>query len=215
MLPRRLLPLLALLVLLPVAAGCGSTTSTADAPSDDAASTPADAAPDPDEDAPPADDDASTATDPEPAADDTDAAPPTARLEQLATRPAGEDGLRVPAARARLVVQDSQFGPVLFDGNGQVLYAFEDDRRNRSACTSEDCVTAWPPMLTKGAPTAGPGIDAAALGTITRDDGSRQVTYHGRPLYFYEHEAPGEIKCHNVNLHGGLWWVVRPDGENA
>lgn len=64
-------------------------------------------------------------------------------------------------------------------------------------------------------PTAGRGIDAAALGTITRSDGTKQVTYHGRPLYFYEHEAPGEIKCHNVNLHGGLWWVVKGDGANA
>jgi hypothetical protein len=40
-----------------------------------------------------------------------------------------------------------------------------------------------------------------------------QVTYNGRPLYFYEHEAPGEIKCHDVDLHGGLWWVVTPRGD--
>jgi predicted lipoprotein with Yx(FWY)xxD motif len=68
-------------------------------------------------------------------------------------------------------------------------------------------------VLTEEAPSAGPGVDAELLGTIKRDDGSLQVTYAGRPLYFYEHEAPGEIKCHNVNLHGGLWWVVRPGGD--
>ncbi len=142
-------------------------------------------------------------------------APTAAQLEQLAKRPAGEDGLREAATRARLVAEDSQFGTVLFDSNGQVVYAFENDTPGTSACTSRDCVKAWPPMLTKDAPTAGRGIDAAALGTITRDDGSIQVTYHDRPLYFYEHEAPGEIKCHNVNLHGGLWWVVKPNGKNA
>jgi predicted lipoprotein with Yx(FWY)xxD motif len=130
-----------------------------------------------------------------------------------AVRPAGEDGLRVPAARARLVVEDSAFGRVLFDANGQVVYAFEQDRANESNCVGADCVKAWPPVLTEGAPTAGDGVDAALLGTIERDDGSLQVTYAGRPLYFYEHEAPGEIKCHNVDLHGGLWWVVGPGGD--
>jgi predicted lipoprotein with Yx(FWY)xxD motif len=131
----------------------------------------------------------------------------------LARRPAGEEGLRVPAERARIVVKDSGFGRVLFDANGQVVYAFENDGRNRSACTEADCVEAWPPVLTREQPTAGAGVDGSRLGTIRRGDGRLQVTYKGRPLYFYEHEAPGEIKCHNVDLHGGLWWVLTPSGE--
>jgi predicted lipoprotein with Yx(FWY)xxD motif len=134
---------------------------------------------------------------------------------ELARRPRGEAGLRVPAKRARIVAKPSDFGRALFDANGQVVYVFENDDENRSACTSADCVKAWPPVLTREAPTAGPGIDADLLGTIRRADGRLQVTYNGRPLYFYEHEAPGEIKCHNVDLHGGLWWVVTPRGEPA
>jgi predicted lipoprotein with Yx(FWY)xxD motif len=134
---------------------------------------------------------------------------------ELARRPRGEVGLRVPAKRARIVAKPSDFGRALFDANGQVVYVFENDDENRSACTSADCVKAWPPVLTREAPTAGPGIDADLLGTIRRADGRLQVTYNGRPLYFYEHEAPGEIKCHNVDLHGGLWWVVTPRGEPA
>ncbi len=133
----------------------------------------------------------------------------------MARRPAGEEGLRVPATRARIVAKDSAFGRVLFDANGQVVYAFEIDGRNQSNCTSEDCVKAWPPVLTREAPSAGEGVEARLLGTIRRSDGGLQVTYNGRPLYFYEHEAPGEIKCHNVDLHGGLWWVVTPRGEPA
>jgi predicted lipoprotein with Yx(FWY)xxD motif len=128
-------------------------------------------------------------------------------------RPAGEAGLRVPAKRAQIVVKDSEFGRVLFDANGQVVYVFEIDGRNRSACTSAECVKAWPPVLTRESPSAGAGADESLLGTIRRDDGMLQVTYNGRPLYFYEHEAPGEIKCHNIDLHGGLWWVVTPRGE--
>jgi predicted lipoprotein with Yx(FWY)xxD motif len=132
-----------------------------------------------------------------------------------ARRPPGEDGLRVAAKRARIIVKESPFGRVLFDANGQVVYVFEIDRANRSNCTSEDCVEAWPPVLTREPPSAGEGADARLLGTIRRSNGSLQVTYNGRPLYFYEHEARGEIKCHNVNLHGGLWWVVTPRGDPA
>lgn len=68
-------------------------------------------------------------------------------------------------------------------------------------------------MLTEEQSSAGAGIEEELLATTRRDDGTLQVTYNGRPFYFYEHEGPGEIKCHNVNLHGGLWWVVTPGGD--
>lgn len=151
------------------------------------------------------------------------AAPPTTSAEEpsaseedvvaLAQRPEGEEGLRVAANRARIVAEESDFGRVLFDANGQVIYVFEIDDANESNCTSAECVQAWPPVLTEEQPSAGVGVEAELLGTIRRDDGTLQVTYNGRPLYFYEHETPGEIKCHNVNLHGGLWWVVTPGGD--
>ncbi|MDQ3858938.1 MAG: hypothetical protein M3327_10915 [Actinomycetota bacterium] len=131
----------------------------------------------------------------------------------LARRPAGEEGLRLPATRARIVAKESALGRVLFDANGQVVYAFEIDGRNQSNCTSEECVEAWPPVLTREKPSAGEGVEARLLRTIRRSDGRLQVTYNGRPLYFYEHEGRGEIKCHNVDLHGGLWWVVTPRGD--
>ena len=132
-----------------------------------------------------------------------------------ARRPAGEAGLRVAARSARIVAKSSTYGRVLFDANGQVVYAFELDRKNRSNCTSADCVKAWPPVLTREKPSAGSGVEARLLGTIRRRDGKLQVTYNGRPLYFYEHEGPSDIRCHNVDLHGGLWWVVTPRGNPA
>ena len=132
---------------------------------------------------------------------------------EAAQRPAGEAGLRVPAEKAQIVARDSDFGRVLFDANGQVVYVFERDASDKSNCTSAQCVEAWPPVLTEKPPSAGGGVDAELLGTIRRRDGMLQVTYDGRPLYFYEHEGPREIKCHNVNLNGGLWWIVTPSGE--
>ena len=60
---------------------------------------------------------------------------------------------------------------------------------------------------------AGRGVRRSVLGTTRRRDGRRQLTYRGRPLYYYAHENAGEVRCHNVSLNGGLWWVVGPDGR--
>ena len=61
----------------------------------------------------------------------------------------------------------------------------------------------------------GEGVKDSLLGTVKRRDGRLQVTYAGKPLYFYVHEGPGEVRCHNVNLNGGLWWVVGAGREAA
>ena len=68
-------------------------------------------------------------------------------------------------------------------------------------------------MLTKGKPRAGNGVRAKRLGTIRRRGGRRQVTYRGKPLYYYAHEGRGEVLCHNVNANGGYWWVIGRNGK--
>jgi predicted lipoprotein with Yx(FWY)xxD motif len=118
-------------------------------------------------------------------------------------------------ARARgttVKIDDSEFGPMLFSSKNQAIYIFQNDRKDRSVCYGE-CAVAWPPVYTKGAPRAGKGVRKSLLGTIKRRDGKRQVTYAGKPLYYYVNEGPGEVRCHNVNLNGGLWWVVGPNGK--
>ena len=70
-------------------------------------------------------------------------------------------------------------------------------------------------MLTTGTPRAAGGVDASLLGTTKRSDGSNQVTYNGHPLYYYAHEGPGEVECHDIATHGGLWWVVTPAGDRV
>ena len=112
----------------------------------------------------------------------------------------------------KVTVRGSEFGAMLFDSKRQAIYIFENDSRNKTVCYGE-CARAWPPVLTKGRPVAGKGVDAGLLGTVRRRSGRRQVTYAGQPLYFYAHEGPGEVRCHNVNLNGGFWWVVGPDGK--
>jgi predicted lipoprotein with Yx(FWY)xxD motif len=116
------------------------------------------------------------------------------------------------APRLTLTARSSRFGRVLFDGRGFVLYAFTRDPRGRSACYGA-CAAAWPPYVVTGRPKAGPGVTARLLGTTRRRDGSLQVTYAGRPLYYYVGDRePGQILCQNVPEFGGLWLVVRPNG---
>jgi predicted lipoprotein with Yx(FWY)xxD motif len=109
-------------------------------------------------------------------------------------------------------VASSDYGRILFDGDDQAIYLFDKESGSKSECYGE-CSQAWPPVLTEGEPQAASGTDASLLGTTTRNDGTEQVTYDGQPLYYYAHEGPGEVLCQNVSEFGGLWLVVKPDGE--
>jgi predicted lipoprotein with Yx(FWY)xxD motif len=110
-----------------------------------------------------------------------------------------------------ITVRDSRFGTMLWGPNRQAIYIFQRDRRNVSRCFGA-CARAWPPVYTNGRPVAGRGVRRSLLGSIRRGK-RRQVTYAGKPLYYYVHEGPGEVRCHNVNLNGGLWWVIAPNGK--
>ena len=120
--------------------------------------------------------------------------------------------MAVSAGGTAITVRNSEYGRMLFGPNRQAVYIFQRDRRNRSRCYGE-CAREWPPVYTEGKPRARRGVRKSLLGTTTRRDGRVQVTYAGKPLYYYAHEGPGEVECHNVNLNGGLWWVVAPNGK--
>ena len=108
--------------------------------------------------------------------------------------------------------KSSKYGKVLFDSRGFVLYAFTKDR-HRSACSGA-CAKKWPPYVVSGGVRAGTGVKSSLIGTVSRTAGSRQVTYAGRPLYYYVGDTkPGQILCQNASEFGGLWLVVRPNGK--
>lgn len=116
-------------------------------------------------------------------------------------------------AAATLTVRSSQYGRIVFDGRGRALYAFTRDKGGRSACSGA-CAAAWPPYIVSGKLTAGKGTKRSLFGTTRRSDGSRQLTYRGRPLYYYVGDRqPGQVLCQNVFEFGGLWLVVRPGGQ--
>lgn len=101
--------------------------------------------------------------------------------------------------------------PFLVDDQGRTLYVFTNDTQNSgtSACTGE-CITEWPAVVVTATPTAGTGVDAALLGTITRDDGTMQATYNGWPLYYYAGDtAPGDMAGQGME---GVWFLVSGTG---
>lgn len=139
----------------------------------------------------------------------TGVTPGTEPAEAGATVP---EQARKPKRGTRIKSGGSPYGTMLYDRGDQAIYVFDKETGKKSKCYGA-CAKAWPPVLTKGRPTAGRKVDDGLLGTTKRRNGSRQVTYDGQPLYFYAHERPGQVLCHNVFGFGGLWLVVGPDGD--
>ncbi|HTA34624.1 MAG TPA: hypothetical protein VK721_14485 [Solirubrobacteraceae bacterium] len=119
----------------------------------------------------------------------------------------------VSAARKTIEVRSTRLGKILVDSQGRTLYLFKKDSPGKSACNGE-CAKFWPPLRVSGRPTAGSGISAARLGTISRSDGTRQVTYNGHPLYtFLQDSSPGQTHGEGVTAFGATWFVLSPAGN--
>ena len=106
----------------------------------------------------------------------------------------------------------SKLGRILADSRGRTLYLFENDKRGHSACAGA-CATYWPPLLTRGKPTAARAAKQALLGTTRRADGTTQVTYAGHPLYrFLQDTKPGQTTGQDLHDFGAGWYVLAPAG---
>jgi len=107
----------------------------------------------------------------------------------------------------------SSLGTFLVDGQGRTLYLWDADHGPRSTCTAA-CAQAWPPLTTTGAPKASGAVKSSLLGTATRADGSREVTYAGHPLYTYAGDTrPGQVTGEGSNSFGAPWWTVTTAGR--
>ena len=120
----------------------------------------------------------------------------------------GPDGGPVQSSVLVETSAHADLGTIITDRSGRSLYLFTPDERNVSNCAGP-CALAWPPLLTIGDPQGGEGV-ADRLGTITRADGSSQVAYNGRPLYYFAFDGkPGDT---NGQDSRDVWYVVGPDG---
>lgn len=148
-----------------------------------------------------------------------DVGPPSAPVQSAspalgnsASQPGATAAGSSTSATLTLVSQGPK-GPYVGDGTGATLYYLEGDR-DGSKCVGS-CLVAWP-AVAMGAtqPNGGPGLQGAMIATISRPDGSRQVTYAGHPLYRYAADAgAGSTKGDGVTDRFGTWRIVRPTGD--
>ncbi|MEN0054836.1 MAG: hypothetical protein AAGC65_14270 [Mucilaginibacter sp.] len=105
------------------------------------------------------------------------------------------------------LASNSTFGSIMTDEKGKTLYFFAIDANGKSGC-SGGCLTVWPLFYQENL-TLDNGLDQKDFGTITRDDGSKQNTYKGWPLYYYKDDAKaGDVKGDKVE---DTWFVAKPD----
>ncbi|MEC5400190.1 COG4315 family predicted lipoprotein [Uliginosibacterium sp. H1] len=91
---------------------------------------------------------------------------------------------------------------VLANDKGMTLYTYDKDAGGKSVCNGQ-CAINWPPLMAKA--------DDKATGdwtVITRDDGSKQWAYKGKPLYLWIKDTkPGDKSGDNV---GNVWRLAKP-----
>ena len=98
-------------------------------------------------------------------------------------------------------------GNYIVDGKGNTLYLFTKDVMGDSKCTN-GCLNTWP-IFYQEKIIVSSGFSSSDFGTITRDDGKKQTTYKGWPLYYFASDVnPGDIKGEGVNK---VWFIAKPD----
>ncbi|TMB34087.1 MAG: hypothetical protein E6J61_03510 [Deltaproteobacteria bacterium] len=118
----------------------------------------------------------------------------------------GSAGTASAASGAVKVAKSDKLGSYLTDSKGMTLYTFKKDTPGKSACAG-DCVTKWPLFHAEKVSASGK-VKKADFATITRDDGKKQTTYKGLPLYYFEGDKKkGDTKGDGVK---DVWDVAKP-----
>jgi len=88
--------------------------------------------------------------------------------------------------------------------NGMTLYTFDRDTMGsgKSVCNGQ-CATNWPPLMASGS-----DVSSGDWTVVTRDDGTRQWAFRGKPVYYWVKDAkPGDRTGDGVN---NAWRLARP-----
>lgn len=119
-----------------------------------------------------------------------------------------------------VTVSDANGHRVLVNSAGRALYV-SDEEKGQVLCTSGACGAIWTPLTvpSKQSLTAPPPL-AKKLGTVSRPDGSTQVTLAGRPLYTFsfDHAAGqtnGDGQQDSFDGTDFTWHLATPAGQTA
>jgi predicted lipoprotein with Yx(FWY)xxD motif len=114
-----------------------------------------------------------------------------------------------------ITTASSSAGTVLATSSGRAVYLWAKDTGDMSQCSGA-CAGAWPPVTATGTVTAAGSAKPSDLGTITRSDGTKQVTYDGHPLYFFSGDSgAGTATGQGSDSFGAKWWLVAPTGSDV
>ncbi len=142
-----------------------------------------------------------------PSASPTGGGESAAPSEAAASAAPSEAASAPPASGVTLTIVQTSAGETLAGENGLTLYVQIEEADGNIVCV-DDCLTNWPPLT--GTVDAGEA-DAGMLGTVTRPDGTEQVTYNGYPLYYFAGDsAEGDANGQGI---GGVWFIASPSGE--
>jgi predicted lipoprotein with Yx(FWY)xxD motif len=120
---------------------------------------------------------------------------------------------RATRTNASVSLHKTKLGLILVNSKGHTLYLFRKDRNDKSACTGS-CARFWPPLLSRGKPTAAPGVKRSLLGTTRRSNGSMQVTYNKHPLYSYSLDTQaGQTHGEGMLAFGAKWYALSARGS--
>ena len=92
---------------------------------------------------------------------------------------------------------------MLMDAKGMTLYTWDNDKEaNKSSCNGM-CLMNWPALKAEAADK-----DMGDWKVITRDDGSKQWAYKGKPLYYFVMDTAGGDK--KGDGRGMVWHIAKP-----
>jgi predicted lipoprotein with Yx(FWY)xxD motif len=111
------------------------------------------------------------------------------------------------AAAATVAKASTSKGDALVGPTGHTLYTFDKDITPGASVCSGGCAATWPVLAVTGTPTAGAGV-SGTLATFARADGTTQVSYNGKPLYYFAADTKaGDVAGDGV---GGIWHIATP-----
>jgi predicted lipoprotein with Yx(FWY)xxD motif len=109
------------------------------------------------------------------------------------------------------IAKDAAGNDIVVAKNGMALYSFDPDTKGGNSVCYGGCAKAWPPLISPTATPVVSGIAPSMIGTVTRKDGSKQVTLNGWPMYYFAFDQ----KAGDTNGQSDqqIWWLMKPDGN--